>query len=101
MTKSTVDATKTASNVIQKSHAGGLLQILIQALTSGMDSEVGALCGAEYGERSDERRNMRNGYRGRVLETRMGTVDLKIPKLREGSICRASLLRGVGGSRHS
>jgi putative transposase len=85
MTKSTVDATETASNVIQGSHAGGLLQILIHALTSVMDSEAGARCGADYGERSGERRNVRNGYRDRVLETRMGTVDLKIPKLREGS----------------
>lgn len=85
MTKSTVDATETASNVIQASHAGGLLQVLIHALTSVMDSEAGALCGADYGERSDERRNVRNGYRDRILETRLGTVDLRIPKLREGS----------------
>jgi putative transposase len=85
MTKSTVDATETASKLIQTSHTSALLQMLVHALTSVMDSEAGALCGAEYGERSDERRNVRNGYRDRVLETRMGTVDLKIPKLREGS----------------
>lgn len=50
-----------------------------------MEGEASRLCGAEYGERSDERSNVRNGYRERVLETRMGTVGLKIPKLREGS----------------
>lgn len=85
MTKTTVDATETASKVLQHSHAAGLLQFLVQALASAMDSEVEMLCGAGYGERTDERRNVRNGYRDRVLETRMGTVELKIPKLREGS----------------
>lgn len=85
MTKTTVDATETASKVLQNSHAAGLLQFLVQALATAMDSEVEMLCGAGYGERTDERRNVRNGYRDRVLETRMGTVDLKIPKLREGS----------------
>lgn len=85
MTKTTVEGLETVSNVLQGSHAGGLLQLLIHALTSVMESETTQLCGAGYGERSEERRNQRNGYRDRVLETRMGTVDLKIPKLREGS----------------
>jgi putative transposase len=61
------------------------LQMLVHALTSVMDSEANALCGADYGKRSDGRINVRNGYRDRVFETRMGTTDLKIPKLREGS----------------
>jgi putative transposase len=50
-----------------------------------MEMDVEALCRAAYGERSDERVNSRNGYRERALETRAGTVDLKIPKLRSGS----------------
>ena len=50
---------------------------------SWMDAE--ALCKAAYGERSEERANSRNGYRERALETRAGTVGLKIPKLRTGS----------------
>jgi len=85
MTKARVGATETASKIIQASHANGLLQMLIQALASVMESEASALCGAGYGERSDERRQVRNGYRDRVLETRLGTADLKIPKMREGS----------------
>jgi len=44
-----------------------------------------ALCGAGHGERSTERRNQRNGYRERDWETRAGTVELRIPKLRRGS----------------
>jgi transposase-like protein len=50
-----------------------------------MSAEADALCGAEYGERSDERTNSRNGYRTREWDTRAGTVELSIPKLRRGS----------------
>jgi putative transposase len=50
-----------------------------------MEMEVGALTGAAYGEKSLERRAQRNGYRDRAWETRAGTVELRIPKLRTGS----------------
>ncbi|MCA2215715.1 SDR family NAD(P)-dependent oxidoreductase [Jidongwangia harbinensis] len=50
-----------------------------------MSAEVDAVCGAGYGERSDERTNSRNGYRAREWDTRAGTVELAIPKLRTGS----------------
>src|SRR5690242_8365643 len=50
-----------------------------------MSAEADALCGAPYGERSDERTNQRNGYRPREWDTRAGTVELAIPKLRQGS----------------
>ena len=52
MTKTKVDAMEAASNTIQTSHAGVLLQTLVRALASVMDSEVSQLCGAEYGCRS-------------------------------------------------
>ncbi len=50
-----------------------------------MGAEADALCGAAYGERSPERVNQRNGYRERDWDTRVGTIELAIPKLREGS----------------
>jgi transposase-like protein len=50
-----------------------------------MAAEVDALCNAGYGEVSAERTNSRNGYRSRQLDTRVGSMDLAIPKLREGS----------------
>ena len=50
-----------------------------------MSAEADALCGAGYGERSQGRVNSRNGYRQRELDTRAGTVELAIPKLRSGS----------------
>ncbi len=43
------------------------------------------MCGAEYGARSEARTNRRNGYRHRDLDTRVGTLDVAVPKLREGS----------------
>ncbi len=50
-----------------------------------MSAEADALCGAGYGERSADRVNSRNGYRHRDFDTRAGTIDLAVPKLREGS----------------
>jgi transposase-like protein len=50
-----------------------------------MAAEVDTLCNAGYGEVTPERTNSRNGYRSRQLDTRVGSVDLSIPKLREGS----------------
>jgi len=50
-----------------------------------MELEVGALTGAPHGERSQDRRVQRNGYRDRDWETRAGTLELRIPKLRKGS----------------
>ena len=50
-----------------------------------MELEVGGLTGAAYGEKDAERQVQRNGYRDRDWETRAGTVELRIPKLRKGS----------------
>jgi putative transposase len=55
---------------------------LVQAL---MSAEADAACGAGLGERSADRVNQRNGYRPRRLDTRVGTLELHIPKLRAGS----------------
>ncbi len=50
-----------------------------------MELEVGAATGAGYGEKSPLRQAQRNGYRDRDWQTRAGTVELRIPKLRKGS----------------
>ena len=59
-----------------------LLKTFVEAL---MGAEADAICGAGYGVRSDERVNVRNGYRPREWDTRAGTMELAIPKLRSGS----------------
>ena len=50
-----------------------------------MSAEASPLCNAGYGELTAERVNSRNGYRSRGWDTRAGTIDLAIPKLRTGS----------------
>ena len=59
-----------------------LLQTFVDAL---MSAEAQVLCNAEYGEVSAERTNKRNGYRSREWDTRAGTIELHVPKLRSGS----------------
>src|SRR2546430_1376060 len=58
-----------------------------------MSAEADGLCGAGYGERSLERVNRRNGYRDRDFDTRAGTIELAVPKLRTGSYFPDWLLR--------
>jgi transposase-like protein len=63
-----------------------LLRAMVQEFAEAlMGAEADALCGADYGERSPERVNIRNGYRERRWDTRVGTIELPIPKLRQGS----------------
>ncbi len=62
-----------------------LRQMLTTFIDTLMSAEADAVCGAEYGARSPERTNVRNGYRSRGFDTRAGTLDVAIPKLRSGS----------------
>ncbi|WP_433479553.1 transposase [Spirillospora sp. CA-142024] len=63
-----------------------LLRTMIREMAQRMmDAEVETLCGAGYGEVSDARVNSRNGYRQREWDTRAGTIELAVPKLRSGS----------------
>jgi transposase-like protein len=63
-----------------------LLRVMVQDFAEAlMGAEADALCGAGYGERTPERVNIRNGYRERAWDTRVGSIELSIPKLRQGS----------------
>ena len=59
-----------------------LRQMITTFVTALMGAEADAVCGAEYGVRSEGRTNTRNGYRHRDWDTRVGSIDLAIPKLR-------------------
>ena len=59
--------------------------LLATVINSLLSAEADAVCGAEWGQPSPERVNQRNGYRHRDLDTRVGTIDVAIPKLRTGS----------------
>jgi putative transposase len=87
-----VDVTNTmgASELVRKyleSDAGSELlgEMVKMAAELLMDAEVDQLCGAGYGERSEARLNSRNGHRKRRWDTRAGTIELEVPKLRRGS----------------
>jgi transposase-like protein len=59
--------------------------LLGTVINSLLSADADSVCGAEYGVTSPDRVNSRNGYRHRELDTRVGTIDVAIPKLRAGS----------------
>ena len=62
-----------------------LRELLATFINTLLSAEADAVCGAEYGTSTPERVNRRNGYRHRDFDTRAGTLDVAIPKLRQGS----------------
>ncbi len=87
MTKTNMDL----SELLEKQDGGDFLRTVAQAvLQLIMEADVEGLIGAGKHERADHRTTWRNGYRERALDTRLGTLNLKVPKLRQGSYFPAS-----------
>ena len=84
-----VDTTMDGLAWVRKQLEGADLDLLREMVKVFPEQLIGAdadaLCGADYGERSPERTNRRNGYRERAWDTRAGTISLAVPKLREGT----------------
>src|SRR6187455_3813103 len=82
MTTATMALTELAEKGADIDVLRQMVQFMAQRL---MELDVEGRCGAGYDEKSTERLNSRNGYRDRTWDTRAGSVELKIPKLRQGS----------------
>jgi putative transposase len=80
-----IDWPQVLAERLTTTHPDVLRELLATFIHTLMGAEADALCGAGYGERSAERTNQRNGYRHRQFDTRTGSLDLAIPKLRQGS----------------
>jgi putative transposase len=86
------DEMMTLRTLLEKSSDADLLREMIGFTAQRlMELEVESRTGAGYGEKSAERLAQRNGYRDRLWDTRAGTVELRIPKLRKGSYFPAFL----------
>jgi transposase-like protein len=83
--------------IVQTPDADLLCEMIVFAAQRLMELEVGELTGTAYGERNAERLAQSNGYRDRNWETRAGTVELRIPKLRRGSYFPGALSQEPAG----
>ena len=85
MVEHTMDASGWLRKQLEEAHPDLLRAMVKEMAEALMGAEAEALCGAGYGERSLGRVNRRNGYRERDWDTRVGSIELAVPKLREGS----------------
>jgi putative transposase len=80
-----IEAVEWLRKLVEEAAPDPMRSMLREMVNALMSADASAACGAGLGERSEERLNQRNGYRDRSLDTRMGTIDLQIPKLRHGT----------------
>lgn len=92
MAKPTMDPLAFLRKTIEEGDPDLLREMVRTFAETLMSAEASAAAGAAYGERSGERTNQRNGYRERRWDTRSGSIDLRIPKLRTGSYFPSWLL---------
>jgi putative transposase len=80
-----IDPARFLSEQLEQASPDLMRQMLTTFINALMSAEAEAVCGAEYGQISADRVNSRNGYRHRDFDTRTGTLDVAIPKLRTGT----------------
>src|SRR4051794_28256379 len=85
MAPSSIDPARLLHEHLASASPDLLRSLLTTFIDTLMSAEADVVCGAEYGTSSPQRVNTRNGYRHRDFDTRVGTLDVAIPKLRQGS----------------
>jgi putative transposase len=80
-----IDPARFLSEQLEQASPDLMRSMLTTFINALMSAEADAVCGAEYGARSETRTNSRNGYRHRDFDTRTGTLEVAIPRLRQGS----------------
>ena len=83
--KPSIDPARLLHEQLAQASPDLLRELLTTFVNALMSADADAVCGADYGQRSSDRVNSRNGYRHRDFDTRVGTVDAAIPKLRHDS----------------
>ncbi len=82
---SSIDPARFLSEQLAAASPDLLRSMLATFINTLMSAEADAVCGAAYGTSSPGRVNVRNGYRPREFDTRAGTLEVAIPRLRTGS----------------
>jgi putative transposase len=82
---SSIDPARLLEEQLAQASPDLLRELLGSFINTLLSAEAAAVCGAEYGASSPQRVNRRNGYRHRDFDTRAGTLDVAIPKLRQCS----------------
>jgi putative transposase len=80
-----IDPARMLGQVLSDASPDLMRHLLGTVINSLLSADADAVCGAEYGQVSPDRVNSRNGYRRRELDTRVGTIEVAVPKLRTGS----------------
>jgi putative transposase len=83
--RSSIDHARLLEEQLAQASPDLLRELLGTFINTLLSAEADAVCGAEYGTVTPERTNRRNGYRHRDFDTRAGSIDVAIPKLRQGS----------------
>jgi transposase-like protein len=93
--KPSIDPARFLHGQLESASPDLLRSLLTTFLDALMSADADSACGAPYGMPGPDRVNVRNGYRHRDFDTRAGTLDLSIPRLRQGTYFPDSENRGV------
>lgn len=80
-----IDPTTYLDDLLSQASPDLMREMLQNVINQILSTQAYQICGADYATASESRTNVRNGYRHRDFDTRVGTIDVAIPKLRTGS----------------